>query len=181
MIIGLTSFIGAGKTTVCDYLVEKGFVFYSLSDILREEVKSRGQGITRERLQKVGNELRKKYGSAVLAKRILEKLEQGKDYVIDSIRNPAEIEELRKRKDFALVFVDAPIKLRFDRTKARKRESDPMTLEDFKKAEQRELESKDSANQQLLKCREMADFVVHNDSTLENLYKKIDELIRGLK
>ena len=181
MIIGLTSFIGAGKTTVCDCLVEKGFVFYSLSDIIREEIKKRGREITRERLQEVGNELRKKHGNAVLAKRILENLEQGKNYVIDSIRNPAEIEELRKRKDFTLVFVDAPIDLRFKRIKARKRESDPTTLEDFKKSEQRELKSKDSANQQLLKCREMTDFVIHNDSTLETLYKKIDELVEGLE
>ena len=181
MIIGLTSFLGAGKTSVCDYLVKKGFIFYSLSDVIRDEIKSRGLEITRERLQDVGNELRKKFGNAVLAKKILKKLEPGKTYVIDSIRNPAEIQELRKKKGFTLVFVDAPIKLRFERMKARKREKDPMTFEDFKKSEQRELESPDSANQQLLKCRDMAEFIITNDSTFETLYKKIDELLEGLR
>lgn len=183
MIIGLTSFLGAGKTTIGDYLVKKGFVFYSLSDVIRDEIKSRELEITREKLQDVGNELRKKFGNSVLADKILEKIEKepDKNYVIDSIRNPAEIQALRKRKDFSLVFVDAPIELRFKRIKARKREKDPMTLEEFKKTEEKELESQDSANQQLLKCKEMSEFVILNDSTLEAVYKKIDELLEGLR
>ena len=183
VIIGLTSFLGAGKTTIADYLVKKGFVFYSLSDVIRDEIKSRGQEITRTRLQRVGTELRKRFGNSVLADRVLEKIgqEPEKDFVIDSIRNPAEVEALRQRKDFTLVFVDAPIEVRFERIKTRQREKDPVALEDFKKAEQKELENKDSANQQLLRCREMADLIIHNDSTLESLYKKIDNLLEGLK
>ncbi len=189
MIIGLTSFTGAGKTTVTDYLVSKDFEYYSLSDILRQKLKSRQKEVTRENLQAVGNELRREHGNSVLADKTLERIEQdtgkdaggGKDFAVDSIRNPAEIEALRKNKDFTLVFIDAPIKLRFERTKARKREKDPTTFKDFKKSEEKELQSKDSSNQQLLRCREMADFVIHNDSTLETLYKKIDELLEGLR
>ena len=181
MIIGLTSFIGAGKTSICDYLVKKGFVFYSLSDIIREELKAKGKEITRENLQATGNELRKEHGNSVLADKTLEKIEEGKNYIIDSIRNPAEIEALRKRKDFTLMFVDAPIKMRFDRIMDRKREKDPITFEDFKKVEEKELESSDSASQQLVKCRDMADFIIHNDSSFEELHKKIDELLEGLE
>lgn len=183
MIIGLTSFLGAGKTSIGDYLVKKGFVFYSLSDVLRDEIKSRGLEVTREILQKTGVELRKKFGNSVLTDRIIKKIEQepGKDFVVDSIRNPAEIEALRKRKNFTLVFIDAPLENRFERIKARKREKDPLIFEEFKKAEEKELESQDSANQQLLKCKEMADFVIHNDLSFKELYKKIDELIEGLK
>jgi len=181
VIIGLTSFLGAGKTTVADYLVKKGFIFHSLSDVIREEIKSRGEEITRERLQEVGTELRKNDGPAVLAKKIMEKLKPKKNYVIDSIRNPAEIEELKKRDDFSLVFIDAPIHVRFERIKARKREKDPMTFGDFKMAERRELESPDSASQQLVECRDMAEFIIHNDSTVRKLHKKINDLLEGLK
>lgn len=179
MIIGLTSFIGAGKTTVGDYFVKQGFVFYSLSDVIREEIRNRGQEITRERLVEVGNELRKKFGSSVLADRIIEKINKksGKNYVVDSIRNPAEIKALRKLNGFKLFFIDAPIELRFKRIKKRKREKDPGSFEDFKKAEQREMQSKDSSNQQLLKCRQMADAIIINDSTVKALYKKIDKLV----
>lgn len=180
MIIGLTSFIGAGKTTTGDYLVKKGFVFYSLSDVIREEIKSRGLGITRDRLVEVGNELRKRFGSSVLADRIIEKTrkEPDKNYVIDSIRNPAEIIALRKIKGFRLVFIDAQLELRFKRINERQREKDPQTFEDFKKAEQREMKSSDSANQQLLKCKEMADIVIINDASLNALYKKIDKFVK---
>ncbi len=183
MIIGLTSFIGAGKTTVGDYLVKKGFVFYSLSDVIREEIKSRGLEITRDRLVEVGNELRKRFGSSVLADRILDKINKGpkKNYVIDSIRNPAEIQTLRKIKGFRLFFIDAPIELRFKRIDERKRENDPTSFEDFKKAEQREMQSKDSSSQQLLKCKQMADAVIINYSTVKALYKKIDKLVEGAR
>lgn len=180
MIIGLTSLNGAGKTTVANYLVQKGFVFYSLSDIIRDEIKARKQEITRDSLRETGNELRQRFGNSVLADRILEKLEEGKNYVIDSIRHPAEVEAFKKRKDFSLLFIDAPVETRYERVVNRQREKDPMTLKDFKKAEELELKGKDSANQQLLACKEMADFVIENDSSFEELYRKIDNLLVGL-
>ncbi len=179
MIIGLTSFLGAGKTTVGEYLVKKGFAFYSLSDEIREEITSRGLEITRDRLREIGTELRKEHGNSVLADRILKKISQSheKNYVVDSIRNPAEVEALRKNKDFTLVFVDAPIKLRFERIKKRQREKDPVVFEDFKRTEDKELASPDSANQQLLKCKQMADVVIENTGTKKELHTKIDELL----
>lgn len=188
MIIGLTSFLGAGKTSVADYLISKGFVFYSLSDEIREEIKSRGLEITRDRLRETGTDLRKKYGNSVLADRVLEKImkilkkEPGKNFVVDSIRNPAEIELLRKKKGFTLICLDAPIELRFKRIKSRKREGEEaLGFKEFQESEEKELESPDSASQQLLKCKEMADFVINNDSDLKILHKKLDELLEGLK
>lgn len=180
LIIGLTSLNGAGKTTVAEYLMQKGFMFYSLSDIIREEIKSRKLEITRDRLRETGNELRAKFGSSVLADRIMAKLKEGENYVIDSIRNPAEIEALKKRKDFSMIFIDASIETRFERVVGRKRESDPVNFKDFKRVEELELKSKDSTNQQLLQCKEMADFVMDNDSTRDELYRKIDNLLVGL-
>jgi dCMP deaminase len=181
VIIGLTSFIGAGKTTTGDFLVKKGFVFYSLSDVIREEIRNRGQEITRDRLVEVGNELRKKFGSSVLADRIIAKIEHApdKDYVIDSIRNPAEIQALKKRNDFRLVFIDAPVELRFNRIRERQREKDPRTFDDFKRAEDKEMHSKDSSSQQLLSCKQMADMVIVNDASLNALYKKIDQVVEN--
>ena len=184
MIIGLTSLLGAGKTTIGDYLVKKGFVFYSLSDVIRDEVKAKGKEITRDTLQQTGNELRKEFGSSVLADRIIEKInkEPDKDFVVDSIRNPSEVNALRKRKDFTLLFIDAPIETRFARIKSRKREGEAaISFEEFKASEEKELQSHDSASQQLVQCKEMADFVIHNDSTVEEFHKKINELLEGLK
>ena len=58
MIIGLTGANASGKGEAAGYLKSKGFAYYSLSDILREEAKLRGIEPSRENLIKLGNELR---------------------------------------------------------------------------------------------------------------------------
>jgi dephospho-CoA kinase len=178
MIFGVTGFNAAGKGEFCAYLAAKGFIVYSLSDIIREELTKEGKDIARENLISKGNELRSKHGSSILAKRTMQKLEPGKNYVIDSIRNPEEINLLKRNHDFKLVFIEAPLKQRYRRVVKRKREGEEtLAFKEFQALEQKETASNNSANQQLLKCKEMADVVIVNDSTLKALHKKIDKLI----
>src|SRR5690349_7206564 len=115
MLIGLTGRNAAGKGEVARYLQRKSFYYYSLSDAIRDEIRSRGDEPTRERLIIVGNELRQRYGSKILAERILEKIEDDKHYVIDSIRNPAEVDAFRAAKHFKLIRIEAPAEIRFQR------------------------------------------------------------------
>ena len=56
--------------------------------------------MSRELLIQVGNELRQRFGPAVLAERIIAKLDDDKNYVIDSIRNPAEVDSLPECQTF---------------------------------------------------------------------------------
>lgn len=180
MIIGLTGRNGAGKGVMADYLARKSFEAHSLSDILREELRARGESITRERLIETGRELRAAYGPAVLAERTLARLAPNKNYVIDSIRHPAEVEALRSRESFVLINVEAPLEVRFERNRERGREADPKTLEAFRALEEAELESSDEEGQQLVRCEEMADHTVVNDSTLEGFCERIDRLVGSL-
>ncbi|MGB2843358.1 MAG: hypothetical protein WBC02_00730, partial [Candidatus Aminicenantaceae bacterium] len=96
--------------------------------------------------------------------------------VIDSIRNPKEIDYLKKQKNFILLAIDAPVELRYKRAKKRGREESVSTLQEFieKEAEEKTNRKK---GQQLLNCIKMADFVVINDGSLENLHKKLEKLI----
>src|SRR5438876_1820154 len=128
MLIGLTGRNAAGKGEVAKYLQSKSFYYHSLSDAIRDEIRSRGLEPTREILIQTGNELRRLHGPAVLAQRILERLDDDKNYVIDSIRNPAEVETFRRAKHFRLIHVEAPVAVRFQRTVRRGRENDPSTL-----------------------------------------------------
>jgi dephospho-CoA kinase len=176
MLIGLTGRNAAGKGEVAEYLKRNGFHYYSLSDVIRDEIRSRGQQPTRETLIQVGNELRQKYGARILAERILGKIEADKDYVIDSIRNPSEVDTLRAAKHFKLIRVEAPVDVRFRRTLMRRRESEPQTLEAFMDVERRE-EAGDATSQNLIKVASMADDFLVNDGPLEKLYKAIDELL----
>jgi len=179
MLIGLTGRNAAGKGEVARYLQTKSFYYYSLSDVIRDEIRSRRLQPSRDLLIAVGNELRQKSGANILAERILEKIEDDKHYVIDSIRNPAEVEAFRAAKHFKLIRVEAPQEVRFRRILLRHRESDPRTWEEFVELEKREAEG-DETSQNLVKVELMADHTLTNDGSLESLYPKIDELLLRL-
>jgi dCMP deaminase len=180
MIIGLTGKNGSGKTAVSEYLVSRGFEYHSLSDAIREEILKRGLQITREVLIDVGNELREKFGPGILAMRILPSLESGQNYVIDSIRNPQEVDVLRSRNDFTLLALEAEQGTRFERSRRRGRENAALTLSQFAEEEARELDSDNPARQQLNATRQKADLIVTNDGTLEELHRRLDALLPPL-
>src|SRR4029453_1899749 len=180
MIIGLTGKNAAGKGEVAAFLKEGGFEYFSLSDVLREELQTRKLPITRENLIQIGNELIKTHGAAVLASRILAKLEADKNYAGDSFRNPREVEMFRTRNNFHLLHVTALPEVRFDRIKARKRESDPTTLKEFERLEAAEAMSADENAQQLDATGALRDVEVENNGTLEDLRERVREVIRRL-
>ncbi len=180
MIIGLTGKNGSGKTAVSEYLVSRGFEYHSLSDAIREEILTRGLQITREVLIDVGNELREKFGPGILAERILPSLDSGQNYVIDSIRNPQEVDVLRSRNDFTLLALEAEQGTRFERSRKRGRENAAQTLSQFAEEEARELDSDNPARQQLNATRQKADLIVTNDGTLEELHRRLDALLPPL-
>jgi dephospho-CoA kinase len=177
LLIGLTSRNAAGKDKVARYLVEHHeFGYFSLSDILRKELKKKGLPITRENLTAEGNAQRQAKGAGVLAEMALTELEGVKAAVVVSIRNPGEVDALRRRDDFILIAVDAPIQLRYERAKARSRTDDAKTLEEFIRDEQAELAGNEN-QQQLERVFRMSDLVIVNDGTLEELYAKVEELL----
>jgi dCMP deaminase len=180
MVIGLTGRNAAGKGEVARYLESRGFEYHSLSDELRAEIRRRSQEISRDRLIAVGNELRAAYGAGVLAERVLQRLGSERNYVVDSIRNPAEVEVLRRRKDFTLLAVEADQALRFERSRRRSREGAPPTLEQFVLEEARELESADPTTQQLVATRRLADRTLVNDGSIEELHRHLDQLLPAL-
>ena len=174
-VIGLTGTNASGKTEAAEYLRRKGYSYYSLSDILREEAARLGLDHSRKTLIELGNNLRKRYGAGVLAKMAKENL-KGRSIIIDSIRNPKEIEELKMLPDFLLVGIDAPVEIRFKRAVMRGRAGDGKTLEEFIKNERLE-NSKNKASQQLSRCLKMADALIVNNWTKEELYRKLDEVM----
>ena len=178
MIIGVTGPICSGIDSFGKILQEKGFKWISYSDILKEEAKKRKMDITRTNLQDLGDELRKKEGHGVLSKRIIEKMIAGEDYVVGNIRNPGEVEELRKLGDFVLVKLDAAQEIRFGRLMARGREGDPKNFADFMKIESRDLGiSQKPHGQQHNAVFEMAEKVISNEGSEERLSREVDKML----
>jgi len=161
MIIGVTGWFASGKDTVCEYLEKKGFKKISLSDIIREYLAKEDLEPTRDNLRKAGNQLREKFGSNYLAKEALQRIEKDhkhNNFVIPSVRLPAETKTLRESPDFQLWEVYVPAKIRYQRLKKRARTADEknLTFTDFLQKESAE-KSDDPNHQQLDKVIQMAD------------------------
>lgn len=169
-VVGLTGPNAAGKGEVARYLQELGFAYFSLSDVVREEATQRGLDHSRENLIRTGNDLRALHGVGVLADRVVARL-AGRG-IVDSIRSPGEVEVLRRVSGFVLLGVDAPIALRFERSSRRGRLGDGSTLEEFARKETLE-NTTDPAAQQLRATFELADLVVENSGTLEELRVRV--------
>jgi dephospho-CoA kinase len=173
-VIGLTGTNGAGKGEAASFFMEKGYAYYSLSDVIREELKKKNQEFTRDNMIRMGNFMREHFSPDILARMVAEKI-AGKA-VIDSIRNPKEVEYFRSIEDFTLLAIDAPAELRFERVKDRGRNESADSLEEFLAKEAEEMGT-DESRQQILACMDMADHTIINDGTLDELRKKLEKVL----
>jgi dephospho-CoA kinase len=173
-LIGLTGTNGSGKGAAAEYFISKGYAFFSLSDVIREELKKEGCEPTRDNLIRKGNELRSSGGADFLARQVMKKVE-GKA-VIDSIRNPEEVRFLKSNKNFILLAIDANAELRYERVKKRGRNESAATLQEFIKKEDEE-KTENPMQQQLHICFEMADFKILNEGSLADLTNKLEEFL----
>ena len=183
IVFGLTGKNASGKGTVAEILKKKNFTYHSLSDSLRDELKSLKKEETRENLIDIGNELREKGGPGVLADKLMPKLNSENNHIVDSIRNPLEVISLRKEtllRRFFLISVDANSKLRYDRLCSRGRIGDTDSWEKFVEQEKKEENNDDPNKQQLSRTMEMADYSIDNSGTLEDLEAQVNRIISSL-
>ncbi len=189
MIIAVTGPISSGKGKVAEFFRDKGFIHHSFSAEIRQVAKERGIEINRKTLSKLGHDLRKESPhNSILAQRLLDKIQseakRGKDFVIEGLRDTDEIALFRqhemdnKNMRFILLGVDAPQKLRFERMKSRRRQGDPKTFAEFKKIDDHEI--KGGEGQEVGKCLKMAEYIIKNDGTLEELMKKVESIANQL-
>lgn len=182
MIIGITGTDGAGKGTVVDYLVEKkGFIHYSARAIWVGIFKERGMEPTRANMRLVANEMRKTQGNDFVATYYLEKIKKShiEKAVVESIRVLAEAETL-KENGCILIAVDADQGIRYERVQARRSESDRVTLEEFVQHEALEMHDPDPHGMQKAKVIAMADFVILNNGSLDELHKEIERVLQKI-
>lgn len=178
-IVGVVGPIASGKGVVISFFQNRGYDVISLSDIVRERAKEWGLPITRENLQNVGDSLRKKFGSSILAEMVAPIIKKNpkKQFIIDGIRNPAEIAFLQKEFDAYIIGVTATAKKRFDHMLHRGKDYDPTTWDEFEKAEKRDRGiGQEDYGQQVEKCLTRADIVLENNGTKEELAEKLQQI-----
>ncbi len=179
MIIGITGTNGAGKGTVVEYLVKKhGFKHYSNSGLIKEELKRRGMPIDRDNTRLVGNELRRKHGPGYLAEENFRRATMaGGDAVIEALRAVGEAKFLKEQGAF-LIGVDAEIQLRYERITGRGTDLDRLSFERFAQQDKNERTGTDEWDMNIDLILQMADAIVYNNGTPEELYQQIEAVLK---
>lgn len=185
LVIGVVGQIASGKGMLVKHLNEKlGFVSFSLSSIVHTELKKREiKEFTRQTLQDIGDELRREFGDDILIRR-LNKVIKGQNHeriVIDGIRNPAEIEFLKKNTNFILIGVRSKSELRFKRLLSRRKPWDPKNYNDFKKVDRRDLGiGEDKSGQQVGRCLAYCDYMLTNNKDIKDFERKMKKLMKKI-
>lgn len=188
MIIGVVGKIAAGKTTVAKFFEEKGFCRVSCSDPLIDllthnvsdyswipELPEKAEP-TRDRLIEFGKYLKDKYGGDILIRLAVDKKRHCKNIVIDGVRSIEEVETI-KRLGGKVIYVEARPEVRYERLRKRGAEKDKViqSFEDFLRMDEEEEKLYHTT-----KLKEVADYVIVNEGTLEDLREKVEEIIGEL-
>ena len=175
LVIALVGSFGSGCTYIAEEVLgDMDFEKISLSDILREEYKKeyKESEPSRADLQKYGTEIRLKKGTGYLAEQAIKAINNSeRNFVIDSIRNPGELEKLKSSlRDLIIIGVYASKDTRWERVA--KFYDNYRQFEDDDKTDQDEGVHH---GQRVTACYLYADMVVDNEKTIHgkgsNSYK----------
>jgi dephospho-CoA kinase len=190
-IIGLAGTNGSGKDTVGHILAdEHGYLFISVTEILRAELQSRGQEVSRENLRALSAEWRRESGhlGVLVDKAVAEFEKAGDNYkglAIASLRNPGEADRVHELGG-TVVWVDADPRVRYDRIQANapnrgREEEDTKTFEQFQAEETAEMNKPrngDDANLNMAGVKARCDVFINNDDTDAAFQATVKEALR---
>lgn len=144
-VFGTVGLPGSGKSTFTDIAEEfsDDVETTSLGDIVRKLAGEQGH-TTSDAIGNFATRMREEHGQGIFAEKLIEEMEFGEDtvLVIDGIRSPEEIEQLRETTncECTVVYIRASRRVRYDRVVNRGREGeDKMSFEDFVERDEREI------------------------------------------
>jgi dephospho-CoA kinase len=181
--IGLTGRMASGKGEVVRILNGHGFQYVSLSDIVHREAAKIQPAINRGQMQDLGNRLRREGGAGILGKMVRELIEaaEADHWVIDGIRNPAEVVELKKMAGFVLLGIQTEIPIILARIKQRGRSTDVVAEEEIRASLEREWgDGEPIGGQQVGRCLAMADFTITNNGPLPELKTGLEAVLKKI-
>lgn len=179
-VVALVGMPGAGKSFCSDYLIDKGFPSVYFGGITVEEVKKRGLEVNEKNEKLVREDLRAKEGPAVMADRIIAKIEelhkQGhKKIVADGLYSWSEYKVFKdKFGDKAIIIaIASPRKIRHQRLANRKIR--PLSDKDITAREYAEIENIEKggpiAN---------ADYTIVNDGPPEKIIRELERVLQEI-
>jgi dephospho-CoA kinase len=147
LIVGLTGMPGAGKTTVANYLSEKGIPLLIMGDVVREVAENDGLEPTSDNLAKLMLRLRKRNGPEAVAHLIVNKIKLMKKednqlsvVIVDGIRSMAEVQVLRRIGSVKLLAIHGSTLTRYTHVRERGRSDVPSNIVEFDKRDKIEMD-----------------------------------------
>ena len=181
IIVGVTGKAGAGKGKVVSFFTSKGYSHFSVRDFLLKEIEKRNMPAVRDSAIKVANLLRREKSPSYLIEQVYEEAKkQDKNIIIESLRTPAEVAYLKSIPHSFLIAIDAPQNIRYERIKNRNGNFDKISFEQFADEDTRESASKDPSEGNIEACIKLADFVVQNDGTVDELNGRLEQIFERL-
>ncbi len=169
---------GSGKSEAVKVASEQGVPVHRMGDAVWDEVRRQGLPLEAGQVGRVANEMRTSHGPDIWARRTMEAVDREADLVIiDGLRSRAELEVFKEElgDDLLLVLIDCPDDVRMARVTARGRDDDTMDAEAFRARDEREL------SWGLGEVLAEADTVIPNKDTVEDLRRRISDLLDGLR
>jgi len=180
-IVGMT---GSGKSVVSDYLVKKGFGFLRFGQITLDIVKEKGLEPTEENERPIREQIRKEHGPGAYAQLNIPKFDEllKKGNVVgDGMYSWPEYKILKEKykENFFVIAIFASPKLRYERLEKRKLLQSDIDLR-HRVATKEQAKARDYAEIENIEKGgpiAMADFTIINITSLDKLYKKVEEIL----
>jgi inosine/xanthosine triphosphate pyrophosphatase family protein/dephospho-CoA kinase len=166
----------AGKSTLGDYLLrEANARVFEASSVLRSESLARRESVSTS-AQAIA--FLHKHGMDVVARRIADAATAGDDklLIVTGLRTVEEVLFLTKALSAVVVWIDADSRVRYERHIRRARAGDVITFRGFSEGDEEQ-----NSFGVLRIAKEIADFVIHNEGTIEEYQHKVDEVVGHVK
>lgn len=180
IIIGLIGPMASGKSTATDYIAKTyEAACYRFSDIMRDLLQRLYLPSSRDNLIQISIVLRQEFGNDLFAKTMAEDIKNDEKHeyiVVEGIRREEDIAYLKLLPNFHMIGITCEIKTRYYRLSSRHEKSDDQqkTYEDFVADHERETEKS------IVPLMEKVEYLIHNNSSLQDFYKEIDATIKKL-
>ncbi len=174
-VLAITGKPGSGKTTAINAIRDLGMVI-TMGDVVRNEVRNRNLELSDNNIGKIAKILRKEKGLAVIAEKCIEVIKNKSADVIfvDGIRSTSEVNLFRKLWKFPIIAIVMDERVRFNRLLERARSDDPKILEELIERDKRESQFG------LDEVLQNADYIIHNNSTIDDLKRNVRNLVLNI-
>jgi dephospho-CoA kinase len=178
-VVSIVGMPGAGKSEVAGLFEQSGFARIRFGDVTDEGVRKRGLELTEENERYVRELLRREKGMAAYAELNLPAIDSAlkhSDVVIDGLYSWEEYIFLKEHygEDLHVVAVLSSPKTRYARLTGRKNRG--LTVGEAASRDKAEIENTNKGGPIA-----MADFIIINESSLDELRKETEKIISGFK